>query len=59
VVSTAIRMSTHASNRPKRWKQALAAGAGGMLVIGMLAGTQEAPECSCQKKSALIAEDAL
>ncbi|MFO1439191.1 MAG: HPP family protein [Verrucomicrobiaceae bacterium] len=33
-------MSTHTSNRPKHWKQALAAGAGGMLVIGLLAGTR-------------------
>ncbi len=40
VLSTGFRMSTHTSNRPKHWKQALAAGAGGMLVIGLLAGTR-------------------
>lgn len=33
-------MSRHASNRPTRWKQALAAGLGGALVVGLLAGTR-------------------
>ncbi|MFM2169075.1 MAG: hypothetical protein RIS79_3446 [Verrucomicrobiota bacterium] len=33
-------MSTHSANRSKDWKQALAAGVGGMLVIGLLVGTR-------------------
>ena len=39
-LSSVARMSRHASNRPKRWKQALAAGAGGALVVGALAATR-------------------
>lgn len=35
-------MPRHPSNRPRRWKQALAAGAGGMLVISVLAATRSA-----------------